>query len=201
MKNKSKSENTNLWKQYYEKKGLKPSPTLKRALEHFTNQPPEIKTAIDLGCGNGRDTFPLLEAGWLVYAIDALPDAIEMVKNNTDKTLASNLRLECLSFEKVDWHAVTFVNASLALPFCNKSTFDEVCQKMIGSILPKGLFSGHFFGINDDWKNLSLVNRNYIEKLFEGFEMLHFNEAEYDRESATGPLKHWHIFEVTAIKR
>jgi len=51
-------------------------------------------TALDLGCGTGRDAVFLADLGWQVTAIDRLPDALER---------AENLRRRYAPGKKVDW--------------------------------------------------------------------------------------------------
>ncbi len=189
------------WKEYYNKKGMKPSESLRRALDYFNLNPPEVKTAIDLGCGNGRDTLPLLNAGWKVYAIDSAPDAISLLEENVTAEMSEQLELQLCGFADVKWRPVSLINASLSLPFCEQEHFARVWENISESLLPNGIFTGHFFGINDDWKQLSLVSAQDIESMFNAYEFLFKEEKELDRESVTGPLKHWHIFEVTARKR
>ena len=41
----------------------------------------EPGVAIDLGCGEGRDTVEILRQNWAVLAIDQNPDAIASLRN------------------------------------------------------------------------------------------------------------------------
>lgn len=189
------------WQAYYAKTSLKPRPTLTRALEYFEKNAPKEKIAIDIGCGNGRDTIKLLKEGWQVYAIDSSETAIKLLKEHTTLFDKKNLTAECLTFKQMKWQMVSLVNASLALPFCNKKNFENVWNNLVNSILVKGAFTGHFFGVNDDWKTLNLINKQELEHLFRNFKIEFLDEKEYDAPSATGPVKHWHIFEVLAIKK
>lgn len=189
------------WKAYYAKIKLKPRPTLTRAMEYFENNKPEEKSAIDLGCGNGNDTIHLLKNGWQVYAIDASPTAIELVNKNTSPPDLKNLTTECTTFDETKWKPVTFVNASLSLPFCKKENFTFVWDNIVRSIKAGGIFAGHFFGINDDWNDLNLFSEQELQNLFKDFMIEFFEGKEFDKPSATGPMKHWHIFEVLAVKK
>nr|WP_263972540.1 hypothetical protein [Pseudanabaena yagii] len=67
------------WSAYYQAvAGRPPRDTLLKALDLFeleksTKSP---RLAIDLGCGDGRDTVELLSRGWKVLAIDGNTEAI-----------------------------------------------------------------------------------------------------------------------------
>ena len=60
------------WGRYYEvAKGGAPRETLRLALDLFESEGGEgERLAVDLGCGEGRDTLELLRRGWRVLAID-----------------------------------------------------------------------------------------------------------------------------------
>ena len=72
-------ESTENWESYYEKTGTRPPrDTLLFALDRFETElsATDRRFAIDLGCGNGRDTIELLRRSWHVLAIDAEESAI-----------------------------------------------------------------------------------------------------------------------------
>jgi len=189
------------WTEYYKKMNLEPRPTLLKAFEWFKRNPPQAKTAIDLGCGNGRDTVALLADGWQVTAVDSSQEGIELVLLNAKEVGIKNLTVQCTSFENVQWSDAYLVNASLSLPFCPHHEFEAVWDNVVLSIQKGGVFTGHFFGVNDDWKELILLNADDIQRLFTQFEIIELKEVEEDKPSATGPMKHWHIFEVVACKK
>jgi len=189
------------WKEYYAKKELKPSESLIKALTYFDTTVFKNQTAIDLGCGNGRDTLFLLSKGFNVYAIDSSPDSIKIINENISQKDREKLILECTSFNEANWRNALLINASYCLPFCKKENFKSVWSNLEKSIQSNGIFTGHFFGVNDDWKDLKLLERNEIDRMLNNFEILFFDEQEMDKESCTGPIKHWHIFEVIAKKK
>ena len=69
------------WKEYYKQTGARPPrETLLFALDKFEIERSDNEQplrAIDLGCGNGRDTVELLRRGWQVFAVDAEQSAID----------------------------------------------------------------------------------------------------------------------------
>ena len=188
------------WKEYYEKMTLEPRAAVVRALDYFEKTPVHDNKAIDLGCGNGRDTITLLKNGWNVIAVDSEPLAIEYIKKSLDPDLESKLSFQCESFENVSWQDVSLINASFSLPFCPKENFEDVWSNIRKSVVKGGLFSGNFFGEKDEWNELRQVTKEELDTMFKGFELIFFSEEEIDKVSATGPMKHWHVFEVTALK-
>src|SRR5690606_20023189 len=142
------------WKSYYERTGSRPPrETLLFALDRFEAEhlPGDRRFAIDLGCGNGRDTIEMLRRGWRVLAIDAEQSAIDGLLARPD--LPPDPRLETLvsRFEDADWPAADLVNSSFALPFCPPDRFPELWRRIIASLRPGGRFSGQLFGDRDSW--------------------------------------------------
>lgn len=189
------------WRDYYEAVRTDPRPALLRGLLYFAEHPPEAKTAYDLGCGNGRDTIALLKDGWKVTAVDSEPSAIEFIHNNLGNVIQEDLNFICSSFEEVVWRKATLVNAGYSLPFCTREHFNGMMQSVTKSIKKGGMFTGNFFGTRDEYQDLSLVTRQDLTEMFSGFEMLYFTEEEFNGPSVSDPEKHWHIFEVTALKK
>ena len=188
------------WNEYYEKMVMEPRAASVRALDYFARNPSANKTAYDLGCGNGRDSNALLSAGWHVTAVDSEPAAEEYLMKNISKDLYNNLEFICKPFEEIEWENVSLINSSYSLPFCKKESFGFVMKSVTDSISPGGLFTGNLFGDRDEWKDVSLVTKEEALKFFRGFEIIFFEENEMDGPTAVGPDKHWHVFEITALK-
>jgi len=72
------------WAGYYAASADRPPRrTLLDALTRFTPSAAP-RFAVDLGCGDGRDTIELLRRGWSVLAIDSEPGAIERLQRRPD---------------------------------------------------------------------------------------------------------------------
>jgi len=192
------------WAPYYEIiAGRGPRETLLWALERFDAEPaPESPPlAIDLGCGEGRDTAELLRRGWRVLAIDAAPGAIERLSARSDLVHPERLSTEAGSFSDADLPRARLVNASFALPFCSESEFDRVWPRIEAAILPGGRFAGQFLGVRDSWAGRagwSHHTRTDVERLLSQFEIEDFEEDERNAQDEAGYTKHWHIFHVVA---
>jgi len=195
---------TDGWGPYYDAaKAGTPRETLLQALDLFDSQPADARLAVDLGCGEGRDTVELLRRGWRVLAIDAEHEAISRLRARPEATGSDLLETEVASFEEADWPEPALVNASYALPFCPPAAFPAVWAHVVESLPPGGRFCGQLFGDRDEWASdpeLTTHTRDEVERLLEPFEAERFDEVEEDGETALGKPKHWHLFHIVARK-
>ena len=191
------------WQEYYENTaGRPPRRTLLFALDRFGAEPPG--TAVDLGCGEGRDTVELLRRGWRVIAIDAESAAIERLEDRHDLPRRQALTVICRRFEDTRWPKVSLVNASFALPLCPPERFAEVWQRIERSLKPGGRFAGQLFGERDQFRDeegVTLHDRAAVERLLAGFAVEMLEEEETDTLTPHGKPKHWHLFHIVAQKR
>ncbi len=160
-------------------------------------------SALDLGCGMGRDTKFLLEQGFHVTAVDKEKTPIEYLQGFAQE----NLEIILSSFEDFDFPKEKYdlISAQFSLPFTNRDVFDEVFQKMKNSLKPGGIFVGQLFGVNDDWNKSQTTKTTFhtleeAKRLFADTELLKIVEKDYDGTVADGTPKHWHAFHVMARK-
>ena len=187
------------WSAFYDAVAERPPhETLLQAVDAFA----EPGFAVDLGCGDGRDTVELLKRGWRVLAIDAQAEAIERLRARVDG--AAPLETQVARFERARWPATDLVNAGFSLPFCEPQYFDAVWEQVVASIEPGGRFSGQLFGDRDEWagtNDMTFHTRAQTEALFAGFDLERFDEIEQDGQTALAEPKHWHVFHVVARNR
>jgi tellurite methyltransferase len=186
------------WSAYYDAvRDRPPHETLLAALGSFA----EPGLAVDLGCGDGRDTVELLRRGWSVVAIDAEAEAIERLRARVGESGA--LETQVARFEDVRWPRAELLNAGFSLPFCHPDRFDDLWRCIRASIGPGGRFCGQLFGERDGWageKDMTFHSREAADALFVDFEHERFDEEETDGETAVGEPKHWHVFHVVAVR-
>ncbi len=184
------------WTTYYEAvAGRPPHDTVLQALDLF----PEPGLAVDLGCGDGRDTVPMLQRGWRVRAIDAQEEAIERLLARVGPV--PQLDVQAAPFQEATWPEADLVNAGFSLPFCPPEHFDEVWRRVVSSLRPGGRFSGQLFGDHDGWvgtRPLVYLPRERVLELLAGLELERFDEVDEDGHTATGDPKHWHVFHIVA---
>jgi SAM-dependent methyltransferase len=209
------------WPAYFDALGhLAARETLLRAIALFDAQfdaqpPPDSPlTALDLGCGDGRDTLELLARGWHVTAIDSSREGLARLEARTPQVQRPRLTTLLATFEAlaekpahsspVASTPVDLVNASFALPFCPPQSFAALWTLIRNSIKPQGRFAGQFFGMSDDWATLPDRTHHTEEEirntLLAGFDIEFWQEENRPTTNTDHP-KHWHLFHVVACRR
>ncbi|HLJ19930.1 MAG TPA: class I SAM-dependent methyltransferase [Stellaceae bacterium] len=189
------------WAKYYAKTADRPPRrTLLDALSRFAPATAS-HLAVDLGCGDGRDTIELLRRGWSVLAIDAEPASIERLQRRPDLPAGARLSCLCERFEDASWPMADLVNASFSLPLCPPDRFPELWRRIVASLKPGGRFSGQLYGDRDGWvgrAGMTHMSRAAAERLLADLKIELFDEEETDSVTPRGKSKHWHIFHVVA---
>ncbi len=184
--------------------GKPPRETLLKALELLQHQPVPDPFAVDLACGEGRDTLELLRRGWRVLALDGHPMAIRLLTDRVPPEHAPRLTARVETFESCAWPPCRLLNCSFALPFCEPRHFDTLWSRIRAGIVPGGLFAGQLFGDRDSWAALpdrSHHRRDQLDALFDGFILEFLHEEERDDTTVEGEPKHWHVFHIVARRR
>ncbi|HYE01729.1 MAG TPA: class I SAM-dependent methyltransferase [Phycisphaerales bacterium] len=199
------------WPAYFDAvAGLPPRDTLYRALELFGAEPAAgPRLAIDLACGEGRDTRELLSRGWRVLAVDAHADALRRLEAHVPESGRARLRTRLLAMEAVPADpdlalAADLINASFALPFCHEDRFEALWNWIGRTLRPGARFAGQLFGDRDEWAPVNPrrhVTRAQALALLSEYRVEHFDEAEKVGPDAMGGTKHHHVFHIVAQKR
>ncbi|MBD2577804.1 class I SAM-dependent methyltransferase [Oscillatoria sp. FACHB-1406] len=188
------------WEAYYDAIANRPPRnTLLKALKGFKT--PGL--ALDLGCGDGRDTVELLRCGWEVLAVDAQPEAIARLLDRTDIDPA-RLKTQVERFETFAFpNNIDLINASFSLPFSSPLEFPRIWAGIVAALSPGGRFCGHFFGERDSWAAKGWIHpqtRSQIEQLLQFFTVEMLEEEEHPGTTPLGEERDWHIFHVVARK-
>jgi tellurite methyltransferase len=198
------------WEAYYNAVvGRPPRETLLAALERFDSEPNDVnpRLAVDLGCGEGRDTVELLRRGWRVLGIDGEAEAIARLQGRPDidpDRLKQQFASQVVLFEGVTLpESIDLVNASFSLPFCAPEHFPNLWQKIATSLKTGGRFCGQLIGDRDSWAMYTSTNhhsRARVEALLQPFDIEMLEEEEHPGKTAIGEDKYWHIFHIVACK-
>jgi SAM-dependent methyltransferase len=189
------------WNTYYDAiTDRPPRKTILTALAAFKQ--PGI--AIDLGCGDGRDTVEMLRQNWTVLAIDRKPDAIDrLLARPQFNTL--QLITQIVSFEQLQFpQSLDLINASFSLPFCAVEAFPSLWNQIFNSLVAGGRFCGHLFGDRDSWKDSKLIStftRSQVETLLKPYAIELLEEEEHLGTTPLGEERYWHVFHIVAKKK
>lgn len=192
------------WEDYYQAvSGEPPRETTVLAAERWEAEHGRSGFAVDLACGEGRDTVELLRRGWTVLAIDSEPLALAWLEKRDDLVGRDRLETRLAAMEDTGLPPADLVNASFALPFCPPERFETLWERITGALGTGGRFAGQIFGPDDDWADpgLTILDRPAVEALFAGFDFERMDEINRDGKDVRGIAKHWHIFHIVARRR
>lgn len=202
------------WPEYFNAvKDQPPRDTCLRALAAFKQDPAPELLAIDIACGEGRDTRATLAADprWRVIATDSSADGLRRLRESLAPNLASRTQLVHIAMESLPaWAAANhittahFINASFALPFCDPAQFPALWTWITRTLRPQGRFAGQFFGDRDEWacvRPKSHYTRAQLDTLLADWHIEHLEEVEKEGSDAMGGTKWHHVFHVVARKR
>ncbi|MCA9838429.1 MAG: class I SAM-dependent methyltransferase [Trueperaceae bacterium] len=182
-------------------KNREPRPFFLEALSYL-HDADAVKTALDLGFGDGAETRYLLAKGWQVTAIDREASAVKRLWAGLEPEWRSRFKPIVSSFEKASYAEYDFIYAGLSLPYVAKADFEALWSRLSQAVKPKGTIAAHFFGqrneLNHDF--MTIHREAELKRLFQDFDLLVFRELEEVAESALGQKRHWHYFEVIASK-
>lgn len=159
--------------------------------------------AIDLGFGDGAETQHLLQLGWHVQAIDKEAGAARQLLSRLEPSLRQRLKLQISSFERASLAPADFIYAGLSLPYVAENAFALVWEKLRCSLKPQGYLAAQFFGQHYESKeeNMTLHHKQDLLELLKTFDIRLLRELREDAETALGHSRHWHYFEVIAVKK
>ncbi len=189
-----------------------PNPFVTKAFKITSKVNPKKKVVVDLGTGVGNNIKEILKDDVVVYAYDADPESINIIKQKYKNVLENKtLYLSHTKFEDItSLPAADMLIAWRTLTFMKKDDFTAFWPKIVESLKPNGIFVCTFFGEKNFTKRgptsrqVSRLSRTELFELFANFLIIDFHEElEYDEQSS----KHWgvdqyeHIYKVIAQKR
>lgn len=181
------------------------------ALDAFERERRESRLAIDLACGEGRDTRAMLARGFLVIALDASEEGLARLAQSLTAEERGRVRMVRSRMEDAPRTlsqmcpaGVDFVNASFALPFCDPAAFPALWTWIVSVLRPGGRFAGQLFGDRDEWtpvRPASHFSRHDALALLANLELDHFEEVEKEGSDAMGGVKHHHLYHIVGRRK
>lgn len=156
--------------------GLKPS----QELEQFLNDTrPPAGEALDLGCGEGRNSLLLARYGYYVHAIDASSQGIQKLER-----YAHSQGLDTINCEVADVRTVelkpNFYDTIVAVTILDHITEDEgkkVAEAMIEALKPGGFVFIESFTVHDPAASAASRENETISETA-SFVQHYFDEGE-----------------------
>lgn len=190
-----------IWNLYNDKTKKLPSHTL---LVEAISYVREREVSLDLGCGPMRDIPAIVGAGFKhIDAVDSNPSVSEIAEEKILEGAPITFHQALYSEFNFPKEKYDLVSAQYALPFNPPETFDAMFGRLISSLKIGGVFTGHFFGMEDSWASkpeMSFHTEADIRELLSDFDIHVLREEKKEGKTALGKDKFWHVFHVIATR-
>ncbi len=178
--------------------------------------------ALDIGAGNGRNSFFLAKNGFEVTAIDISPENIEFIKKISEKQRL-NIKAKLIDVRKFKFSPKTYslIIAISVLDFLKRKEVEKTIKKIKKALKNKGIFYLSVFSIRDPFfkrfkENFKEVERNTfflprkqifrhfftkkeVKDLLKGLEIISFEERRFRDTSHGSP--HFHTVIECIVKK
>jgi len=156
--------------------GLKPS----KELEIFLNEThPPTGEALDLGCGEGRNSLLLARYGYHVHAVDVSSQGIQKLENYAQEHDLQNITCTVADVRTVQL-PTAFYDAIVAVTILDHITQEEgrkVAEAIVNALKPGGFVFIETFTIHDPGATLSKEEGETISETA-SFVQYYFQEDE-----------------------
>jgi ubiquinone/menaquinone biosynthesis C-methylase UbiE len=165
-------------------------------------------SALDLGCGQGKEIFYLKNNGFTVTAVDSSYVAIRQIKNKCKIDGIQNIKsvhANVIDFPIED-NQYDLIICFNVLYILDKEDALNVLKKIQNGVKVGGIVSLAIFSIQDPFYTKEKSYRFYVKKnelknLFDNFEILEYFEGFIDEPAHAGLLKNHKHGIATIIAR
>ena len=173
-----------------------------------------VRTALDIGCGPGREALAMLRAGLRVTAVDPYRVMLDRTRELIDRNAPDRAHALELHHGTIEDFAPRLasagfglVHAGFVLPFVIRERFDGVFGAIERCLAPEGVLAAQFFGPDDEFirgatgGTMTAHTASDLDALLSGFEVLSREEHNRAGTIGRGRAKWWHVHHVIARKR
>jgi len=189
------------WPAYYRHTlGRDPRPLFVRGMEAVRAACLSAGQAVEIGFGDGTETLAMLDGGWRVLAIDASPQAEEVLRSRLPEHVRERLEVRILPAQDVELPPFDLLYAGYALSFLTPDGFRRFWTDVRASLRPGGFVVVNIFGVRDTWAGdefMTFVDEDTVTRMLAGLDVIDLREEDADGTSFSGP-KHWHVFDIVA---
>ncbi|HUC96196.1 MAG TPA: methyltransferase domain-containing protein [Candidatus Saccharimonadales bacterium] len=177
-----------IYKQSYNAFGNSPSSIVKKAAQLYlrTNH---VGIFLDIGAGQGRDSFYMAGLGFKVEAIDSSDEACRQIEKTVSAKQLDNIKVDSVDIKnfKIEKDKFNIISAVNVLHMLEKNTALGVI-KMIKEMLPNdGLAVISILILKNGFREQELL------KIFEDFEVLYSFESAIKDKHPSQPEEHTHF--------
>ena len=147
----------------------------------------KLKTLLDLGCGDGRDSVYFFDKGLKVTAVDFSVSGIKKLK---EKNSNINCVLGDIRKIKLKENSFDIIYAHLSLHYFDDKTTNNVFAKLHNALKKKGLIFIKCKSVDDD---LFGQGQKVAENMYKKGHIRHFFSKEYMMEK----LKNFKIIKIS----
>ncbi len=156
------------WEEYYKKNGAS---WCSDFATFCSRNIPEKSTIIDLGCGNGRDSYYFSRQGHSVVGVDysVLPkdkENVKFIKQNIKDFVKNIKRFDCIIYSRFLLHAV------------DNSTLTEILKQSRGLFFAEARSIKDKSFVKDHKRNLIEGNELILNLIKNKFKILYFKEGK-----------------------
>ena len=138
-----------------------------------------------------------------MHAFDKDEEAVKICGQRFAGNDGINISQAC--FSEFSYPKSNLVLAHSSLFFCPEPEFSNVWSKIIESLESGGVLCVDLLGVEDSWvhspeHSVTAFTTEQARQLFDGLNVIVFNERSEPGKTAIGHSKYWHIFSVIAVK-
>ena len=151
----------------------------------------KLKSLLDLGCGNGRDSMYFSKKGLEVTAIDISESGIKALKARSQNTRCVQKDIRKINFPK---NSFDVIYANLSLHYFDNKTLDEIFDNLYKILRKEGLIFVKCKSVKDSHFG---KGKKIEENVYKEGHVRHFFTKEYMIEK----LKKFNVLKVRKTRK